>query len=78
MTGSSPPPAYLTAGTSLMSTAMDIRYCCERAEECLDRAQKASSKEQRLAWDVLAAAWIDYAEAVDTMGKRRNEERFSR
>lgn len=44
---------------------MDITYCCERAEECLIKARKAANRGERLAWHVLAAAWIDYAEAAD-------------
>jgi hypothetical protein len=39
-------------------TASDVSNC-QKAEECLERARRARTKDERLEWYVLAGAWID-------------------
>lgn len=40
------------------TTADDITNC-QKAEECLERARRAVTKDECLDWYVLAGAWID-------------------
>jgi NAD(P)-dependent dehydrogenase (short-subunit alcohol dehydrogenase family) len=56
--------AFRNSDTSSWGKNVDDQFYYQKAEECLERARRATTKAERLDWHVLAGEWIDRQEEV--------------